>query len=74
MFATSRDGVVFSPRPPDSDLKRTILEELAFRWNIPISQLEEHPAFQRLENPDSLDLVEAIMELEDDFGNEPPTA
>lgn len=68
VYVTLDDETLLAKRPPASNVRQSVLEILAEHWKVPQEVLAEHPAFQKQWDGDSLDLVELIMELEDEFG------
>ncbi len=68
MFDRLHDVTYWYQRPPGGDVRERMLEILAQNFGLAKVQLAAHPAWQRLDAADSLDVVEAVMELEDEFG------
>ena len=68
MFAKLGNVTHWYERSPGDDLQQRVLEILARHFGVPNEQLAAHPAWQTWDATDSLDIVEAVMELEEEFG------
>jgi acyl carrier protein len=64
VFARMPDEIHFYPGDPD--LREAVLRHIAEEWGVSLDQLQTHPALNRAGSFDSLDLVEAVMEWEDE--------
>jgi uncharacterized paraquat-inducible protein A len=66
LFAHADGETRFLVRGEAADLKHSVLQLMSARWHVSPDELASHPAMSNSNS--SLDLVAAVMELEDEFG------